>query len=45
MTPLNWAVLIVGLGAAVVVWWVSRRERDPGDGIEPMRSKNDNSAS
>lgn len=28
MTPLNWAVLIVGLGAAVVVWWVSRRNRD-----------------
>ena len=27
MTPLNWAVLIVGLGAAVLVWWVSRRSR------------------
>ncbi len=28
MTPLNWAVLIVGLAAAVVVWWVSRRQHD-----------------
>jgi len=30
MTPLNWAVLIVGLGAAVLVWWVSRRKRGSG---------------
>lgn len=30
MTPLNWAVLIVGLAAAVLVWWVSRRNRDNG---------------
>lgn len=40
MTPLNWAVLIVGLGAAVVVWWVSRRNRGPGEEwIEPARGK------
>lgn len=43
MTPLNWAVLIVGLGAAVVVWWVSRRNRDTlgewnADGT-PVRGK------
>ena len=36
MTPLNWAVLIVGLGAAVIVWWVSRKNRDVGgEWIEP----------
>ncbi len=36
MTPLNWAVLIVGLGAAIIVWWVSRRKRDVnGEWIEP----------
>jgi cell division protein ZipA len=36
MTPLNWAVLIVGLGAAVIVWWVSRRHRSGGgEWIEP----------
>lgn len=40
MTPLNWAVLIVGLGAAVVVWWVSRRGRGAGEEwIEPARGK------
>jgi len=40
MTPLNWAVLIVGLGAAVIVWWVSRRNRDTvsGEWIEPKTS-------
>lgn len=39
MTPLNWAVLIVGLGAAVIVWWVSRRNRDAGgEWIEPKAS-------
>lgn len=40
MTPLNWAVLIVGLGAAVLVWWVSRRNRGAGsEWIEPARGK------
>ncbi len=39
MTPLNWAVLIVGLGAAVIVWWVSRRNRVVDDWIEPARGK------
>ena len=39
MTPLNWAVLIVGLGAAVIVWWVSRKNRDVGgEWIEPKAS-------
>lgn len=33
MTPLSWAVLVVALGAAVAVWWVSRR--DARAGIEP----------
>ena len=36
MTPLNWAVLIVGLLAAIAVWWVSRNKRDAGgEWIEP----------
>ena len=36
MTPLNWAVLIVGLLAAVVVWWVSRKGQGAnGEWIEP----------
>ncbi len=40
MTPLNWAVLIVGLGAAVLVWWLSRRNRDTGtESIESLRSR------
>jgi len=30
MTPLQWALLIVGIGAAVAVWWASRRK---GDGL------------
>lgn len=25
MTPLQWALLVVGVGAAIAVWWVSRR--------------------
>ena len=40
MTPLNWAVLIVGLGAAVIVWWVTKRGRDTrGEWIEPSLGK------
>jgi len=39
MTPLNWAVLIVGLLAAVAVWWVSRRHRGgSGEWPEPKAS-------
>lgn len=42
MTPLNWAVLIVGLGAAVIVWWVSRRRRDAGsEWVESSRRGSD----
>ena len=39
MTPLNWAVLIVGLGAAVVVWWVSRRSSEPDELADMTRRK------
>ncbi len=40
MTPLNWAVLIVGLGAAVIVWWVTKRGRDTrGEWVEPTLGK------
>lgn len=39
MTPLNWAVLIVGLLAAVVVWWVSRKGQGAnGEWLEPKAS-------
>ena len=39
MTPLNWAVLIVGLGAAVVIWWVSRRNSEPDELVDMTRGK------
>jgi cell division protein ZipA len=35
MTPLQWALLIVGIGAAVAVWWVSRRK---GDGLRDWQA-------
>lgn len=32
MTPFQWALIVVGIGAAIAVWWSTQRGRDSGVG-------------